>query len=395
MKVSIQSENGTTKTIEAKADGTFSAPIGFNNVYTISMSMEFHGTSRVLVDTRVPERVSANPAGGVIEFACDLFESYEGLNMGALKKPLMKVSFNEKKNRFEFDKAYSENVMVELEGFLTRSEQMKLNDAPVKQANTPVAAVPKPEEKKERKIIEFEAEKEDKKVVENARGSRNIMDEPVEEEKKTVRQEEVPIIQPEVKIEPEIVLELEDEEPTDALTISDDNLIVPQRIELDKLQLRKKEVEKESEEKIAVQAVQEIQRANEEVMMREKIREYNLFVNEQKQEKLVNREAQVEMFRSLVETVAYAEVSLKKEYYVKHPLKHSSIDPDIAIKKSKMLLVDEERITISYPDKSKVFMKEIWPFGITYYYLEGSETDKNNYCNTISSYSKNRVKCSN
>ena len=60
-----------------------------------------------------------------------------------------------------------------------------------------------------------------------------------------------------------------------------------------------------------------------------------------------------------------------------------------------MLLVDEERITISYPDKSKVFMKEIWPFGITYYYLEGSETDKNNYCNTISSYSKNRVKCSN
>ena len=405
VKVYITEDGKPYKTIYANSKGEFQERIGFNHTYIFNLSMDYHGTSKVLVDTRVPDHVDTKSAGGFFEFRCQMFELLEGLNTSILNKPIMKMKYVEEKERFEFDKAYTESLRFDLEGFMARIDELKQRRKEVlkdeEEANAAVAAAPKP--KKERKVIEFEKEKE-KPVAVNKRGHRNIMD-ALEEEEEEVVEEEIAVVEeseeeetekleltatPEAAVTEEIFLDEEmDESEFTALNI------VPKRIKIDKEVKSSPQTEEVETEKQIIQQKVEMTRMEEETKIREEVNSYNKQVFVQKEMRLTNKKIQTDRLRELIKTIALAEIYFKKEYYSLHPIEHNYVIPSVVVYNSESWLVDEEKVMVRYPNQTSVYSKKTYPFGMTYYYKDNEEIDEAAYCAGLSELSKNQYQCVN
>ena len=194
----------------------------------------------------------------------------------------------EEKERFEFDKAYTESLRFDLEGFMARIDELKQRRKEVikdeAEAKAAVAAAPK--QKKERKVIEFEKEKE-KPVAVNKRGHRNIMDAlNEEEEEEEVVEEEIAVAEVEEEIEEKEKLELTGTpEPATAEDIFlDEELdeseftslnIVPKRIKIGKEIKASPQIAQVEVERQVVQQKVEMTRMEEETKIREEVNSYN------------------------------------------------------------------------------------------------------------------------
>ena len=99
VQVTITEDGKPFKTLYSDDRGNFIAKIFLNHNYMFSLSMDYHGTSKVLIDTHVPDAVAKSGVGGQFEFSCPLYQRYEGLNMGVLSSPLMKMKYLPKKRQ--------------------------------------------------------------------------------------------------------------------------------------------------------------------------------------------------------------------------------------------------------------------------------------------------------
>ncbi|MBA4242174.1 MAG: hypothetical protein C0448_15725, partial [Sphingobacteriaceae bacterium] len=104
-------------------DGAFKFQIPPNGDYTIIVTKTGHCTKKFQVSTRgVPtDKTQDNFKGFNIE-AISLFEPLPGIDYSVLNQPLVKVSYSPEKENFDYDEAYS-NQMLDA---LTRLKQLEL-----------------------------------------------------------------------------------------------------------------------------------------------------------------------------------------------------------------------------------------------------------------------------
>jgi len=402
VNVGVTEDGKPFKTVYSDDRGNFTVNIFLNHRYMFNMSMDYHATSKVSIDTHVPEIVANTGVGGFFEFKCPLFELYEGLNTGILNRPLMKMKYLPKKDKFEFDKEYSENMRYDLEGFLARSEQLEIQNKRVlkavkqsatkKEVGKGAVAVRPEKENKERKVIEFEAEKENKVAV-NKRGHRNIMEVANETE---VSADEDLNNEDQLNLSgtPESVNITEDnEDKYAALNVAPKRILIEQKESGDKKEETQSKIIEE--EKMKVRQEQGITRMEEETKIRDEVRSLNHLAIIQREKRMINQKIQADRLRELIKTIAIAEIYVKKEYYRQFPINHNEIIPSVVVQKTETWLVDQEKIMIRYPNESITFKKESYPFGITYYYIGEKEIDKAGFCGSIDVFSKNNYTCIN
>lgn len=415
-KINITEDGKTYKTLFANEKGEFNTSVEFNHLYMIYMSMDYHGTSKVLLDTKVPEKISVKDAGAFIEFKCQLFELFEGLNTGILNKPILILSYNEEKNNFEFDKKYTEALSIDLDGFVDRSNELKQRRKEVlkneEEAKKAIAAS-EPVIEKERKVIEFESEKK-KPVAENKSGHKNIMDLLNNEGDVSKKEEKEEVVIAEIENEKsdkeekqavatseaksQLFLEEElDESEYNALNI------IPKRILIDGEELVSgPEQKKASSElkrmemlKLQIRQVQEISRMREESKIKEIAISYNLMVFNQKEERLKNKKIQTDRLSNLMKTIAIAEIYYKKAYYKEHPITHNELFPSIVTYTIESIWKDTEKIMIRYPNESRIYRKDIFSFGLIRYYRNEEKIEEAQFCSEISQFSKSNYSCIN
>lgn len=378
--------------------------------------MDYHGTSKVLLDTKIPEYISVKDAGAFIEFKCQLFELLEGLNTAILNKPILKLSYNEEKNNFEFDKKYTEALSIDLDGFVDRINELKQRRKEVvknEEEAKKTMASSEPVIEKERKVIEFETEKK-KPVAVNKSGHKNIMDLLNEKEeisnnesKEEVVVSESPIEETPVK-EKEIVAESVDktdlflEEELDESEYTALN-IIPKRIQIEGDEIVSGPEQKEASAKLKrmemlklqIRQVQEISRMREESKIKEVVVSYNLMVFNQKEERLKNKKIQTDRLSNLIKTIALAELYYKKAYFKEHPISHSELMPSIVTHTNESFWINTEKIMIRYPNESRIYKKEIFSFGLVRFYRNEEKIDEEQFCSEISQFSKSNYTCIN
>lgn len=413
VKVYITEDGKSYKTIYADQKGNFRVNVDFNHTYVVHMSMDYHGTSKVLLDTKVPSGTDTETSGGLIQFKCQLFELYEGLNTAILNKPIMKMRYFEDKKDFDFDRKYTEDLAFDLEGFLNRIEELKKRrkDVVINETQAQEVLAKEDKIKKERKIIEFEKENEKPKAV-NAKGSRSIMDLMNDEEED--EEEELVVAEEEMEVEPENE-QSEEVESTIAATEEEEeeNLfleeeldeseytalnVVPKRIKIDGDEIVSGPVAPRVNEefeirKMKIREVQEIKRIEEESKIRDVVNSYNQSQLVQRIERMGNKKVQTDRLRNLIKTISLAEIYYKKAYYKKYPINHNEVIPSVVVHKNESMWKDEEKVMLRYPSHSITFRKETYLFGITYYYKGDEKIDEDTYCSGVTALSKNNFEC--
>jgi len=407
IKVRVTEDGKTFKTFSCDFKGRFETKIFPNHKYMFYFSEDYHATSKVEVNTVLPENIEVGYVGGLFSFDCEMFERMEGLNLSLLNNPLVKIQYNTDRNDFEYDKKYTEKMLYNLEGFREQLQEMKQrrkevykDEADTKKSNEIAKAEVV---KKERKVIEFESEKEQPKAI-NKRGHRNIMDMQEEDEEEIAELKEADSIMEQSEaialdesVAPEEIsveeLELETAlDESDFVTLK----VIPKRMDIAE-SASQDQIEKEQMDltKMKTQEVLAIKRAEEEAKIREEIRSFSSRAQIKREKRLANKKIQNQRLSNLIKSVALAEIYYKKEYYRLHPIKHDYMDPSVFKKEKKSWWVDKEFITVMYPSESVRYRKEVYPLGITYYYIGDEEIDEEAYCSGIEQFSKSEITCAN
>ena len=411
VQVRLTQDGKNFKNFQCDRKGRFETKVYPNHEYIFYFTMDFHATSKVLVDTKIPPEDVGDYIGGLFSFDCPLYELLEGLNLSLLNSPLVKIVYNEDKKDFEYDKKYTEKMMYNLAGFEAQIAELKQRrkdvlktEAEAKAAEEKIAAMPV---EKERKVIEFESEKE-KPKAENTRGSRNIMDllaegEPEEEEEivaaklkeadSLLEQSEAVALDESVVVEEMTAEELELEEAIDESDFISLK-VIPKRMEMN----AKQEEENQDRDlmdatKMRVQEALGLRRIAEEAKIREEVRSFNTRAYLQREMRLANKKIQNQRVGNLIKTVALAELYYKKEYYSMHANVGQEIGPSVFSRTTTSTWVDKTYVTVMYPNRSVQFRKEEYPFGITYYYQEDKEIDEETYCSMVENLTKSTLTC--
>ena len=407
VNVKVTQDGKSFKTFKCDSKGRFETQIYPNHVYMFHFSMDYHATSKVEVSTFLPEEKTQDYVGGLFNFDCEMFERLEGLNLSLLNNPLVKIKYNSEKNDFEYDKKYTERMLYNLEGFREQLAEMKQRRKDVlKNASESKKSVDIAKTEpviKERKPIAFESEKEKPKAV-NKRGARNIMDMEEEEEEITAELKEADSIMEHseavVMEESDAPTEIsaEDLELEQALDESDfiTLKVIPKRMDINDSESEdKKNREKYAMTKLKTQEVMALKRIDQETRIREEIRSFSTRASIKHEKRLANKKIQNERLGDLIKSVAIAEIFHKKEYYGLHPITHDYVDPSIFKREQNSWWVDKEYTTLMYPSQSVRYRKEVYPLGITYYYLGDEEIDEETYCSGIEQFSKSEITCVN
>ena len=413
VQVRVTQDGKNFASFKCDGKGRFDTKVFPNHEYMFFFTMDFHATSKVLVDTRMPDEDVGDYVGGLFSFDCEIFELLEGLNLSLLNSPLVKITYNEEKKDFQYDKKYTEKMMYNLDGFRAQVAELKQRRRDVlkteeeaKAAEKEIAAAPVD---KERKVIEFESEKKQPKAV-NKRGSRNIMDlmnegnsEGEEETVAATEMEEADSIMESseaVTLDKDVVVEemtAEDLELEEAIDESDFIAlnVIPKRVEMtEEDEADSPEQELMDATKMKVQQALEMKRVEEEAKIREEVRSFNTRAYIQREKRLVNKKIQNQRVGNLIKTVALAE-QYYKEYYGLHPDMGAEVRPSIFSRTSNSTWVDKTYVTVMYPNGSVHFRKEEYLFGITYYYREDQEIDEKTYCSTVDQLTKSELTCAN
>lgn len=117
---------GSTKVLETMTgdDGAFKFQIPSNGDYLIIVTKPGHCTKKITVSTRgVPaDKVKGDFKGFNIE-SISLFEPLPGIDYSELNQPLVKVNYNATSDNFDYDEAYSNQMLSVLE----RLRQLELD----------------------------------------------------------------------------------------------------------------------------------------------------------------------------------------------------------------------------------------------------------------------------
>ena len=144
-----------------------------------------------------------------------------------------------------------------------------------------------------------------------------------------------------------------------------------------------------------IQEVLALKRVEQEVKIREEVRSFSSRAQVKHEKRLVNKKIQNRRLGNIIKSIAMAEMFYKVEYYRLHPVEHDYIDPSIFTTERKSWWVDKEFITVMYPSQSVRYRKEVYPLGITYYYIGDEEIDEEAYCSEIEQFSKSEITCAN
>jgi len=403
LKINITEDGKPFQKLEADRKGKFQVKVFLNHTYVFSHSMDFHVTTKVEINTIMPERLINEGVGGVFEYECFVYERYDGVNYNILKRPLLKIKYHEEENKFKYNEEYANDMMYELEGFQNQVRAMKQRKKPTVKDEPEKVLASSTKPKKQAKAIVFESEKE-KAQKESKGGHRNIME--GFEEKELVKNEykEADSILKEsekVELDESIVVEtieseelfLEEEvDISDFITLS----VIPKRVEISEEVIEEESVEENQElqySKMKTQEMLELRRIEEEAKIKEEVKSFNYLSYLQNEQRLHNKQIQIRRLKSLIKTIALAEIYFKKEYYLKNPINHNQMIPVIVQSNSASWWVDKERTMIRYPAQVVQFRKETYLFGITYYYRNDQEIDQDTYCREMNELSKNESIC--
>jgi hypothetical protein len=384
------------------AKGKFSTSVGINHDYVFHFSMDYHGTTKVLVSTKMPEENRKKQIGGLFKFKCELFERVEGLSMVILKKPIIKIRYLPKKDKFEPDKAYTEAFLLELESFRetlailkSRNKQVLKNAAEAKAKQQAVAQkTPPPPKKQEKKP----------KPNPNPRGHRNILDnlkaDPVENEESaevaTETEEDenedvAPVSEP-VNTDENIAQTdtAKIEEPTPQMTAIASVKVVPKRIKIEESDLgaltRKVIVQKQAAV-VREQKMEQLRTNVQQTIARNTLSE---------QQVLSNKQIQSIRLQGIIKTVATKETYTKKAHFNQQPVPDKNLVlPIVRTVLDEGWFKDVKQIHVIYPTERIAYRMESYLFGIQYYYKNNSEISEAAFCEEIARYEKINELCVN
>ncbi len=414
VNVIVKQDGKFFKQITCDDKGRFETQLNFNHEYLFLFDMEYHVTTKVLVNTSIPAEKLAQGAGGLFKLETEIFERVDGMNYSLLNQPLMKIRYYPEKDEYSYDKKYDEKVVVSLEGFRNQLAVLKQRRRDVlKEEKVPtaeeLAAANKPAKAKKSPRIVFEEPKKKKAV--NKRGHRNIMDlmnDSKEDEEDEVTEE----LTMEEALEEEqetgqldtfvddgfdrdeiYAGSIEEEEDMDLVEIVDaseeDIIKVKPRV----ITLEIDTVIIEDERKGRVQEQLAIKRKEVEKSIREELRVFNSISLREQQKRFYNREIREDRFRALIKTVAIAEIFRKKEKYRLNPPVSMDIKPEVITEYQEFFAGGIEKTSIIYPGKTVTFIKKTSFFFFTTYHVDNVEIDEDSYCGELNNHLSSEYLC--
>ncbi|PKP17904.1 MAG: hypothetical protein CVU05_14660, partial [Bacteroidetes bacterium HGW-Bacteroidetes-21] len=105
------------------ADGKFILKLNLNSEYILQVSREGYITKKVLFDTKAPDKDMIYP----YSFTVELFQTFEGVDVSALKNPVTKIKYSGDLGDFDFDVAYTESMKKEIDRIVAQVEDAKKN----------------------------------------------------------------------------------------------------------------------------------------------------------------------------------------------------------------------------------------------------------------------------
>lgn len=414
VNILIKEDGKFFRQIKCDDKGRFETRLNFNHEYLFLFDMEYHVTTKVLVNTSIPPEKLSEGAGGLFKFETEIFERVEGMNYSLLQQPLMKILYYPDKDEYSYDKKYDEKIIVSLEGFRNQLAVLKqrrrdvLKEAPERSPEELAAANKAKKPKKSPRIV-FEEPKKKKAV--NKRGHRNIMDLLNEPEEDKGSEEEVAAAELENTdaAEQEIgVLDtfaedgfdrdeiyagsIEDEELelVESIDASEEDII---RVKPRVITLEIDTVVIEDQFKGRIQEQLAIKRKEVEKSIREELRVFNSITLREEQRRFENRKIREDRFRSLIKTVAIAEIFRKKEEHKKNPPVPMDVQPEVVTEFQEFFSGDVEKTSVVYPGKTFTFVKRTQFFFFTTYYINDQEIDEDAYCGELNTHLSSEYLC--
>src|SRR6476661_7395522 len=103
-----------TVTTDRTGNYSFELPIGGD--YEVVVSKDGYVPKKFTVSTTGIPPEKANTKFPIVEAKLSLFKKMDGVDYSWLNKPMNKFSYNEKKDNFEYDKNYLEQMLNAMEG---------------------------------------------------------------------------------------------------------------------------------------------------------------------------------------------------------------------------------------------------------------------------------------
>mgnify|MGYP006979925052 CR=1 FL=1 len=412
VNIIIKEDGKFYKQLKCDERGRFETELKFNHEYLFLFDMEYHVTSKVLVNTSIPPEKLKEGAGGLFKFETEIFERVEGMNYSLLNQPLMKILYYPEKDEYSYDKKYDEKVVVSLEGFRNQLAVLKQRRRDIlKEEKVPtaeeLAAKNAPSKPKKSPRIVFEEPKKKKAV--NKRGHRNIMDllnDPKDEDEGSTEElaaEDALTEEQETGVIDTFVDDGFDREEIYAGSINDEDLELVETIDASEediirvkprvITLEIDTVVIEDTRKGRVQEQLAVKRKEVEKSIREELRVYNSITLREQRKRFYNRKIREDRFRSLIKTVAIAEIFKKKEKYEKNPPISMTIQPEVVTDFKESFAGSIEKTSVIYPGKTITFVKRTTFFFFTTYIMDHLEVDEESYCGALNTHLSSEYSC--
>tara|TARA_R110002096_G_scaffold136909_7_gene289862 strand:+ start:44891 stop:45394 length:504 start_codon:yes stop_codon:yes gene_type:complete len=124
--VKLYDGNKLVSSYETKANGKFIMDLERNKKYTVEFSQTAYVTKRISIDTKVnPKEVELLKE---FKFDVDLIKEEEGINYSNLDFPIALIEFEKHSGQFDYNKAYTENMLKEQERILGSDYKIAMLD---------------------------------------------------------------------------------------------------------------------------------------------------------------------------------------------------------------------------------------------------------------------------
>ena len=119
--VNVYLNNSKIQSVKTVTDGKFNFKFDIDKEYIVEVSGQGLVTKKVLFETKAPDKDLIYK----YSFTVELFESYPGIDVSSLNKPVAKVNYNEDADAFDYDIAYTELMRKEIDKITTQIEVYK------------------------------------------------------------------------------------------------------------------------------------------------------------------------------------------------------------------------------------------------------------------------------
>ena len=216
IKIVVTKNGAPFTTFKPDGSGKYSFNVDYNNVYVVSFEKNGYVTKRVEVNTMVTDKVlEDNSYKYKWKVDVGLFKEYEGIDFSFFEKPIQKIYFVDKSDKFDYDNRYAKQIEKELKALIAEVEKKKAEEA--KKAE--LAKQQKLEAEKKAELARQQKIQEDKKR--QAEEAKNARKEVAEKPTPPVKKPKPTYTQP--KRTPPIVVKTVDNRVFSTETFSDAN----------------------------------------------------------------------------------------------------------------------------------------------------------------------------